>query len=246
MAVQAPCRLCGRTFKPYGSRRRVHCKRCTARLDAEVGRDVVMPCNECGKAFTARNRTFHYCSDACRTKTAARRNREYMRRYMSDPEKRAMAIARSRAWSAASRSSNRKRQGLPPSKKKSQQQKKGRPPGRPNASKSTACRLCGRAFKSYGGSYHSYCKRCSDKSDLEISTELNATCKVCGGTFPTTRRNACYCSDACRTAGRRRRNNEYLREYLSDPEKSAARLARSRAWSAARRSEGHGGAARAG
>ena len=46
-----------------------------------------------------------------------------------------------------------------------------------------------------------------------------------------------YCSDECRTANKRRLYREYMRKYLSDPEKHALQVARSRASAARRREE---------
>ena len=98
-----PCALCGRDFAPYGAGRPAYCKRCAAKADREIGRERALDCKECGKAFTTRNRIVKYCSRECNTAGRNRISRESARKRMNDPEARAMAAARSRAWTAARR-----------------------------------------------------------------------------------------------------------------------------------------------
>ena len=91
------CGLCGRDFAPYGGARPVHCKRCSAKIDRELGRKLTAKCRECGKAFTAPTRIAKYCSKVCRDDGRRRANREGDRRRMDDPDARALAAARTRA-----------------------------------------------------------------------------------------------------------------------------------------------------
>ena len=57
-------------------------------------------CKACGKAFHTKTRSIRYCSEACRTEARRRLNLEYNRRYMADPAKRAIMLARTRAAAA--------------------------------------------------------------------------------------------------------------------------------------------------
>ena len=102
-AKRSTCRLCGRSFAPYGSRVRAHCKQCAARFDREVSRVLRAKCKECGKGFSTKSRNVRYCSDKCRADSQRRGAREYARRRTADPERRAILSARSRAQKAARR-----------------------------------------------------------------------------------------------------------------------------------------------
>ena len=197
MRARTDCKTCGRRLNRRG-RGGMHdsCKRCTAKADREVARTVQAKCRECGKKFTAANRRAIYCSDKCRTDGARRYQREYRRRYLADPEKLAMALARKRA--CASADAARKRGGRPPPP---------RWPPRidPNAEQPT-CRLCGRKYARYTNTRrNAYCKPCRDEADREIARELRVKCRACGRAFDTTKRSVRYCSDACRAVGARRR-----------------------------------------
>ena len=163
-----------------------------------------------------------------------RYNREYMRRYVADPEKRAICAARTRASAAARRA-------------RAREDKEGRGQGRPRqagpgaASRPRAapsgtgvCALCGRAFAQYGRTAHSYCKRCTAKADREIARVLRVDCRECGKGFSTTNRIVRYCSDACRAAGKRRGKRKSDRERMADPKKRALAAARIGARKAAR------------
>ena len=218
MAEPVACRQCRRSFEPYGGHHRVYCKECTDKADKAIAQAPVVQCRECGAKFSPPNRSFHFCSDACRADGLRRYNREYRRRYMTDPKKRATAIARTRASAAARRS--RKRDGRPP---------RPQAPSRvdPNAEPS-ACRLCGRTFVQYGLGIHAYCKRCTAKADREIARTVQAKCKECGNRFVASTRNARYCSDECRAEGARRYSRESRLKAEADPEKGAV-------WAALRR-----------
>lgn len=57
-------------------------------------------CRVCGRAFGPGKKTGKprvYCSDACRVKGKRAKNREYVRRYLADPKKRAVWSARASA-----------------------------------------------------------------------------------------------------------------------------------------------------
>ena len=187
-----------------------------------------MHCKVCGKAFATKLRSAKYCSDACRAEATRRYNRECMRRYLADPEKRAIILARTRAAAAARRA--RERGGHPPKARRSAG--RAAPAAAP---KSDTCRLCGRSFAQYGGASHAYCKRCTAKADRAIAKALRVDCKTCGKAFSTTNRSVRYCSDACRAEGQRRGKRELNRKRMADPERRAIARAHMRAWSAARR-----------
>ena len=107
-----PCALCGRDFAPYGGGRRpVHCKRCAAKADKEIGREITLNCKECGTRFSTPNRTVRYCSRACSAAGERRNTRGRGRRRMADPEARAVDLARRRAYAAASRAKEKGRGG---------------------------------------------------------------------------------------------------------------------------------------
>ena len=106
-----PCELCGRDFAPYGGARPVHCRRCSARIDMEIDKERAVKCMECGKKFSTPTRVARYCSRACSAAGRARTSREGERRRMADPEARALAAARTRAWVAANRGRKKGRGG---------------------------------------------------------------------------------------------------------------------------------------
>ena len=224
----ATCVLCGTSFAPYGRGSRTFCKRCAARADRRAARTHRADCKACGKRFAAASRSFRYCSDECRADGVRRRNREHQRKYMADPERRAIAMARARAYTAARAS--RERGGRPP---------QPQPPMRadPNA-EPTVCRLCGRTFAQYGRTNrHVYCKRCTAKADRDAGRTLRTECRTCGGRFSTASRAARYCSDECRAEGKRRATQESDRRFKADPERRALAAAQNRARNAARRSK---------
>ena len=188
-------------------------------------------CKACGKAFHTKTRSIRYCSEACRTEARRRLNLEYNHRYMADPAKRAIVLARTRAAAAARRA--RMRGGRPPPPPPPLRgMKKGKP---------TTCGLCGRTFAPTGrGRRAAYCKRCTAKADREIRREMTVHCKACGKAFATASRSVRYCSDECSAEGRRMNDRESMRRRSADPERRAARAARIRARNAAYRSRNGG------
>ena len=231
MPGPAACLLCGRIFERHGrGGLRAYCKRCTARADREIAVRPVVQCGECGSEFSAPRRSFRYCSDACRTEAARRRNLEHQRKYMADPEKRAITAARARAKAARAA---RKGGGGP-------QRRAASPRAGPNAEPSV-CRLCGRTFAQHGRGWRAYCKGCTAKFDREAGRTLRAKCKECGKAFSTARRSVRYCSDGCSAEGLRRSYRESKRRIKADPERRALAAAQGRAWSAAHRGRKAGG-----
>ena len=103
------------------------------------------------------------------------------------------------------------------------------------------CRLCGCSFVRPGSGRHLYCKRCTTRTDREVSRVRRVDCKECGRPFSTTYRGARYCSDECRADARRRRAREYVRRRWADPGKRAIVAAHTRAIAARRRAADAGG-----
>ena len=101
------------------------------------------------------------------------------------------------------------------------------------------CLVCGRGFEPHGRGRHVYCRRCSGRADRSIGGTIRAQCKECGSAFAAARSTACFCSDACRLEGKRRRIREHNRRQMADPRHRAMAAARARASYARRR----GGAA---
>ena len=240
MGRPTACRLCGRDLGP---RRRsgssAYCKRCIAKADREIVRKPRVDCRECGKTFSTKTRSVHYCSDACRTVSARRANTENQRRYEADPEKRALKRARARLAAAARRARARGDKQSP----RANRDVKGLKPN-PKSAEPYACALCGRDFVPYGGGRPAYCKRCAAKADKEIGRKRTLNCKECGTRFSTPNRSVCYCSPKCRAAGRMHSSNASARRSMAaDPEARALASARQRAWIAARRAKekGRGG-----
>lgn len=98
MSRTLTCKLCGRSFELRGMGIRSYCKRCVAMADREAARKPRRQCKECGKKFDSKAHFVLYCSDECRAKVARRRERRNNRRRSADPEKSAIAAARSRAY----------------------------------------------------------------------------------------------------------------------------------------------------
>ena len=218
MAEATACSLCGRSpaRRGRGRGRRPYCGRCEAKAGREIARPRRVDCGVCGRKFSARRISAKYCSDPCRAEAVRRQNRECARRYMSDPEKYAIALARSRAWAAGKSAAGRGGGSRP---------RAGRVAGsRPRTSpaRSAACRLCGRSFAQYGGATnHAYCRRCTAKADREATRVLRVDCKACGEKFSTPNRSVRYCSDPCRAEGQRRNRRENDRRRRSDPDRHA-------------------------
>ena len=226
-ALQYKCSLCGRTFESHGSASRVYCKQCIARADRAIAAKMHADCKECGKRFVMARRNSRYCSMECRTRVQQRYNREYQRKAMADPERRAIILARTRASAAASAA-----------RKGGGSTGKPRKQAHPRASHSaepSVCGLCGRDFLPYNRARHAYCKRCAAKADREIVRKMRVKCKECGKSFSTTNHNVRYCSKACSAAGKRRSRRESRHRRMADPEKRAAESAYVRAWYAARK-----------
>ena len=80
MRESTACRVCGRSFAPYGNRITSYCKRCRARADREISKVLRVRCRECGKAFPTTNRAVRYCSDPCRKAAHTRQSRASRRR----------------------------------------------------------------------------------------------------------------------------------------------------------------------
>ena len=224
------CRLCGRAFEQYGSAHHLYCKRCTAKADERIAKTPAAKCGMCGKKFFAARRSAKYCSDACRADSRRRYGREYQRMYAADPEKRAIKLARARVSIAARRA--RIRGDKPPPR---WGRDAGSMPSTKSGTKSSVCGLCGRMFAPYGGTHHACCKRCTAKADSEIGRVWRVDCKECGKKFSTSSRRVCYCSDECRTMGKRASDREYMRRRAADPERRAERAAYERARAADRR-----------
>ena len=222
MARPTECRACGRSLAQHGDPRHLYCRRCMAKADREAAQTPRVECRECGKRFSTRTRTVKYCSDACRAAGKRRIGVEGQRRYMADPEKRAMALVRSRMAAAAGRAGA---QG-------GRQPRAGRNATGPE---SVACRLCGRAFAPYGGAHHVHCKTCDARLDREIGRAIALDCKECGKRFSTKSRVVRYCSKECSAVARRRGVVESARRSMADPGKHAMVLARIHAQNAAKR-----------
>ena len=231
--MQLKCLLCRRSFEARGRGRRAYCKQCNAKADAAIGRKTHADCKECGKRFVAARSTSRYCSPECRTAALRRYNREYQRRTMADPEKRAIILARNRASAAAARAAGREGGASPgPPKAPQRANTKAEP---------SICGMCGRSFFPYGRANHAYCKRCTAKADREIARRLHAKCKECGKAFATANSNVRYCSKACSANGARRSRRESRRRRMADPERRAIESAYVRAWYAAQREKKQAG-----
>ena len=107
---RAKCKECGRTFET-ASRVVRYCSgpcreegyarvrmalRKNRRAPSPAARAVAQKCRVCGRALTpgGHGRFRVYCSAPCRAEGVRAKNREYMRRYLSDPKKRAVWAAR--------------------------------------------------------------------------------------------------------------------------------------------------------
>lgn len=228
MAEPITCKLCGRDFAPYSRSYHVYCRRCRAKSDRRLGRTMIVKCRVCGGGFSTAHPLACYCSDKCRAEARRRADREYHRRYSSDPKKRALVLARGRATAAAH--ADRERGG--------RRRPAGRAAGRlsRNQEASTAvCEMCGRSFAQYGGTIRVHCRRCTAKADRDIGRVLRANCKECGRAFSATSRTIRYCSKACSSEGSRRSRTASRRRTMADPERRAVAAARTRAWNAAQR-----------
>lgn len=151
---------------------------------------------------------------------------------MSDPEKRAMSLARTRVSSAARRA---RAQGK--KRPRAGRRAAARIPRGAKGPEPSSCRLCGRSFGQRGPSRSHY-GRCRDRIDRKIGTVLAVSCMECGKGFSTKSGIAKYCSEACRIAARRSRCRGISRRSMVGPEEYARMLARQRAWHAANKNKG--------
>ena len=115
----AKCRACGRSF-PTPSRAVRYCSD-PCRKDGYAryhhiqwrprrANERTAKCRVCGKDFATDmgpGKPRVYCSAACRADGTRARNREYMRRYFEDPERRAMQAVRTNAASARRRAAGK-------------------------------------------------------------------------------------------------------------------------------------------
>ena len=222
MAQTVDCRLCGRSFVRPGSGNHAYCKRCAARTDRVISEVRRVDCKACGKPLSTTNRSVRYCSDECRADGRRRRAREYSSRVRADPEKRAIAYARTRAIAARHRAADAG--GL---------EKTGR--GRRQAAGSAAktrtldCKLCGRGFEMRGRGVRSYCKQCTAKADMAAAKARRRRCKECGRRFESKAHFVLYCSKECSAMGTRRGERRRNRKRMADPEKRALKSAMQRA-----------------
>ena len=115
----------------------------------------------------------------------------------------------------------------------------------------TKCKECGKAISTTKRTVRYCSDACRDASYARLrnaprssqkpppsSSHGPVKCRACGKKFTPERKPGTlrvYCSDECRTANKRRMYREYMRKYLSDPEKHALQIARSRAGAARRR-----------
>ena len=240
MEKSATCRACGRDFAPH--RRaglHVYCKRCTAKADKEIARKISVDCKECGKTFPTKTRSVRYCSDACRAAAARRTNAENQRKYLADPEKHALKLARARVCAANKRARDRGERPPPPPRAGRGAGSQGR---NAKAAEPYLCALCGRDFAPYGdGARPAHCKRCRAKADREIGRAWTLNCKECGKEFSTSNRIVRYCSTKCNAAGHARNVAESARRRMANPEARALEAARWRARAAARKAAEKGG-----
>ena len=117
-SVEAECRICGKAFRTptrivkYCSdacRKKGYMRHAKPGRRPGRARAATAKCRVCGKAFAADlpGTPRVYCSDACRAEGRRTWIREYMRRYLADPEKRAIHAVRN-AEAAARRRSEKK------------------------------------------------------------------------------------------------------------------------------------------
>ena len=115
------CKECGRTFSTQNrrflycsdpcrklARARTHRRADRARASRGRAREKKdLECRVCGRRFAPvqghRGNHPSYCSDACRSEGMRAKCREHARKYLADPERRAIHAARNRASHAARR-----------------------------------------------------------------------------------------------------------------------------------------------
>ena len=227
-AWTAECRECGRAFRTPNRAIRYCSEPCRGKGYARHGRapppplsrqgprpsrapapaSVECKCRECGRPFmTDRGpgKPRVYCSAACRADGLRARAREGMRRYLSDPRKRALQAARVGAIQARRRAeAARKRE------------------------RRVQCGSCGAEFATTIRNAL-YCSApCRKKAAVlrgrahrRSPAELPATakCRVCSAEFEPGHGNGrlrLYCSRACQADGVRAANSEYVRRRYGD------------------------------
>ena len=231
MARPIARRLSGQGLAQHGGASHTRHKEYAAKSGGKAGGTLSIDCKECGREFSTNTRASRYCSDDCRLDGRRRRVRESTRRYMADPEKHAIALARSRANDAR----RRKQAGMGKRRLHA-----GHGAGAAAAttaaapSKQATCRLCGRSFAKYGGTRHAYCKECTARADRKVGRVMRVQCAQCGKEFSTTHSRVRYCSAACGAEARRIRDREHSQRRLVDPEKRAGPAAHARAAGARR------------
>ena len=172
---------------------------------AGLARERTVKCRICGKAFLTDMRPGKpqvYCSPPCRAEGSRVRMREYMRRYLADPKRRAVHAARLRA-SSARRTARDAR----------------------NRTRSVECAQCGGEFSTSNRSIRYCSDPCRKKARAlagaaykrrrrerdGAAMAATAKCRVCSKEFALGRgggRRTLCCSHACRA--------EYRRDYFRE------------------------------
>ena len=75
--------------------------RCMAKADKAITKVPCVECGEYGKKFAVASSRARHCSDACRLEAVRGSKRGTRRKPVSDPQKHAMDLARTRVWAAA-------------------------------------------------------------------------------------------------------------------------------------------------
>ena len=216
----AKCRSCGRDFQTPTLAVRFCSDRCRERgygrqyrrtrlplpgaetrgaagAGADPGADTIR-CRVCSREFAAgegnaRHRV--YCSDGCRAVSARAYIREYMRRYLADPERREAIAARRRAANAARRRAAAAARGAIRAR----------------------CACCGGEFSTAGRPVRYCSDRCrsDDRShrspaskrrrrERRLAARGPAKCRICAREFEPGHGNGrlmAYCSPACQADG---------------------------------------------
>ena len=209
----APCRK-----KGYARRRRparapsAAAPGASAAAPPSRAKERTVKCRICGKAFLTDMRPGKpqvYCSPPCRAEGSRVRMREYMRRYLADPKRRAVHAARLRA-SSARRTARDAR----------------------NRTRSIECAQCGGEFSTSNRSIRYCSDPCRKKaraianaaykrrrSGRDGSTPATARCRVCSKEFEAGRGGRgglrIYCSHDCQVEGRRTYFREHKRKLRS-------------------------------
>ena len=220
---RAGCRECGRAFEtpslavrycsdPCRKKARARGRTASASASAAAAprraRKRAAKCLVCGGAFPpdkGKGRPMSYCSPPCRAEGTRARMREYMRRYLSDPDRRALHAARLRASSA-------RRSAV----------------GAADHVRSVRCALCGTGFSTAVP----HARYCSDPCRKEAAARYNiaykrrrrerggaarsaaAKCRACSKEFAPRHGSGMprlYCSLACRDEARRASDREAKR-----------------------------------